>query len=93
MIEMTRRGRPKILGYLKGGVWQAICGSHRIAAASFLQVPVTLVPVSPDEILTEERIEKLAGELLSDLPIGLTPREIIEERDRMGSGVSYYVSL
>lgn len=80
---------PRILGFYQNGHWQAICGSHRIAAAQALGVPLTLVDVAPDEPLTEDAIIRAAGELLEDLPIGSTPREIIKERETLGSGVRY----
>lgn len=80
---------PLILGYEQDGAWQAIVGSHRIAAAVKLGVPVTLAWVDPDAPLTLDAIEAAAGEVLSDLPLGVTPREIVAERELVGSGVRY----
>lgn len=93
VFEDTGDASPAILGYHQDGAWQAICGSHRIAAAVALGVPVTLAWVDPDAPLTEEAIIAAAGELLSDLPIGITPREIVAHREAEGSGVRYQVEV
>jgi hypothetical protein len=85
--------RPRILGYEQDGAWQAIVGSHRIAAAAALGVPVVLVYMDPDEPITAGALLYAAGELLPDLPLGLTPREIVAERERLGSGVRYQVEV
>jgi hypothetical protein len=84
---------PLILGYDEGGEWQAICGSHRIAAAVALGVPVTLVWLDPDEPITTGAQLYAIGEILPDLPTGLTPREIVEFREAEESGVRYQVEV
>jgi hypothetical protein len=84
---------PLILGYDEGGEWQAICGSHRIAAAVALGVPVTLVWVDPDEPITTGAQLYAIGEILPNLPTGLTPRQIVAFREAEGTGVRYQVEV
>jgi hypothetical protein len=99
MLRMTYAGgelwcaAPQILGYHQDGAWQAICGSHRIAAAVAIGVPVTLVWVDPDAPLTEAAVIAAVGELLADLPMGSTPRQIVAFREAEGTGVRYQVEV
>jgi hypothetical protein len=84
---------PLILGYDEGGEWQAICGSHRIAAAVALGVPVTLVWVDPDAPITTGALLYAIGESPNDIPTGVTPRSIIATREHYGTGVRYQVEV
>lgn len=49
--EMGRLGSPKIRAYWTGDAWQAIEGSHRIAAACELGLPVEIVEVGHEDMI------------------------------------------
>lgn len=49
--QMSVLGSPQIRAYWTGDAWQAIEGSHRIAAAVELGLPVEIVEVGHDDVI------------------------------------------
>jgi len=48
--QMEKLGSPRIRAYWNGKEWEAIEGSHRIAGAAELDIPVIISPVKLDQV-------------------------------------------
>lgn len=60
--EMTTLGSPTIRAFWNGDAWLAIEGSHRIAAAAALGLPVIIDEVDEDDAAEGHDIQDLAAD-------------------------------
>jgi hypothetical protein len=77
--SMRALGSPEIRALWIGDAWVALEGSHRVAAAAELGVPVVVVPVSEDDEIEHDlgdvhsrRVADLAEYVMSGWPTGHT---------------------
>jgi hypothetical protein len=52
--EMEKLGPPTIRAFFNGEIWLAVEGSHRIAAAAELGIPVEIDPMKWDDEITHD---------------------------------------
>jgi hypothetical protein len=63
--EMEKKGPPRLRAYWNGKEWEAIEGSHRIAAAEQLGLRVIVLPVKIDQVFPNKDWES-GGLLIGD---------------------------
>lgn len=80
MEQMQQMGSPVIRALWIGDAWLAIEGSHRVAAAQELGVPVEIIELDPDDVINDHDLE--------DCPESATAQELA---DYIGIGGPAYM--
>lgn len=85
VTEMALLGAPVVRAVNCGDFWVAIEGSHRIAAAHKLGLPVMVAEVQESDEIDSHDLE--------DLPLGCTASEIMEYMFRGTPEAAYSVEI